>query len=88
MRSNAFFWRNSTGHEVDLLIDEGAHFSAVEIKSGETLNPEFFKGLRYFERLSGNTDDRFYVIYGGDRDVNRKHGQAIGWSNITDFRWL
>ena len=34
MRSNAFFWRNSTGHEIDLLIETGGRFMPWR------LNPE------------------------------------------------
>ncbi len=52
-RSNAFFWRDNTGHEVDMLIEEGDTFRAVEIKSGETLAPDFFKGLNFFRKISG-----------------------------------
>lgn len=81
-RSNAFFWRNSTGQEVDLLLEEGAQTWAVEIKSGETLNEDFFKGLRYFKRLSAEPEGHFYLVYGGKRDFSRKHGQVLGWKSI------
>jgi len=82
-RSNAFFWRNSTGHEIDLLLEAGAQLWAVEIKSGETLNEDFFKGLRYFKRLSSAPDEHFYLVYGGDRNLTRKHGQVVGWKSIS-----
>ena len=29
---NAFFWRDNTGHEIDLLLEEGENLKAVEIK--------------------------------------------------------
>ena len=31
-----YFWRDSAGHEVDLLIPQGNRFMPVEIKSGAT----------------------------------------------------
>ncbi len=34
--SNAFFWRDNTGHEFDLLLEEGTELKAVEIKSGKS----------------------------------------------------
>lgn len=82
-RPNTFFWRNSTGHEIDLLIEAGGQLWAVEIKSGETLNEDFFKGLRYFKRLSSAPEKYFYLVYGGKRDVSRKHGQVLGWKSIS-----
>jgi len=82
-RPNTFFWRNSTGHEIDLIIEAGAQLWAVEIKSGETLNEDFFKGLRYFKRLSSVPEKHFYLVYGGKRDFSRKHGQVLGWKSIS-----
>jgi len=82
LRSNAFFWRDNTGHEIDLLIESGPHLLAVEIKSGETLNQDFFKGLSYFKGLSSEPDDHFFLVYGGDRDMSRKHGRVLGWKSL------
>ncbi len=47
--SNLFFWRNSKGDEVDLIIDTGENLTPVEIKSGMTLNTDFFRGLEQLE---------------------------------------
>ena len=82
-RPNAFFWRNSTGHEIDLILEAGAQLWAVEIKSGETLNTDFFKGLKYFKGLSSVPDENLYLVYGGDRNLIRKHGQVVGWKSIS-----
>ena len=82
-RPNAYFWRNSTGHEIDLILEADVQLWAVEIKSGETLNEDFFKGLRYFKRISSTPDDHLYLVYGGDRNLARKHGQVVGWKSIS-----
>jgi uncharacterized protein len=50
---NLFFWRDNTGHEIDLLLEEGDGMKAVEIKSGVTINEDFFKGLEFFKKLAG-----------------------------------
>ena len=85
LQTNAYFWRNSTGHEIDLLIEDGEHLKAVEIKSGETLNSDLFKGLRYYKKLSGEPDNRFILIYGGEKEQGRRDGTAIGWKSIADL---
>ena len=82
-RSNAFFWRDNTGHEVDMLIEEGDTFRAVEIKSGETLAPDFFKGLKFFSKISGLPPDNCYLIYGGTKGYARESGQVIGWKDMA-----
>lgn len=82
LRSNAFFWRDNTGHEIDLLLEEGPHLRAVEIKSGETLNEAFFKGLQYFKKISELPPDRFHLIYGGGKNLSRKHGDVLGWRSV------
>ncbi|MEW6749441.1 MAG: ATP-binding protein [Candidatus Latescibacterota bacterium] len=43
--SPLFFWRDQTGHEIDLLIDTGSELLAVEVKSAETINPSMLDGL-------------------------------------------
>lgn len=85
LRSNAFFWRDNTGHEIDLLLEEGIHLRAVEIKSGETLSTDFFKGLAYFKKISSESADCFYLIYGGDKILSRKHGNVLGWRHMSDL---
>ena len=84
-RSNAYFWRDNAGHEIDLLLEEGTDLRAVEIKSGETLHGEFFRGLAYFKRISEQPDDHFFLVYGGTGRQSRKHGQVIGWRHVADL---
>ncbi|MBX3734825.1 MAG: DUF4143 domain-containing protein [Verrucomicrobiae bacterium] len=40
-----FFWRDSAGHEVDVIREDGDQLDAIEVKSGTTLNADFFQGL-------------------------------------------
>jgi hypothetical protein len=54
----------------------------VEIKSGETLNDAFFNGLQNFQKISDLSPDGCYLIYGGDKEYLRKHGQVLGWRGI------
>ena len=38
---NLFFWRDKTGHEIDIIIDESGLLLPIEIKSGQTVHSEF-----------------------------------------------
>jgi uncharacterized protein len=71
-RNNLFFYRESNGNEVDLLAESGRRLFAVEIKSGATINPDYFKGLRHFSKAAGtNRQITGAVIYGG-REIQKR----------------
>jgi uncharacterized protein len=74
-RGNFWFWRDSTGNEIDLLIERGNELIPVEIKSGQTITDEFFKGFRYWKRLTGS--EHGFVVYGGDMVQKRSDGVTV-----------
>ncbi len=74
-----YFWRDSIGHEVDLLIDRGQTLTPVEIKSGQTINEDFFKGLAYWRALPSQTDPPAALVYGGDQPYMRRKVEAMSW---------
>ncbi len=79
---NLYYWRDKTGHEVDLIIDNAGKLVPVEIKSGKTLNNEFFKNLNYWCRLSGVKNST--VLYGGKQQQERSTGQeALNWRSAV-----
>lgn len=82
LRSDAFFFRNNAGNEVDLILEHGADLAAVEIKSSSTLSDDFFKGLDYYRKLSGIKPERLLLVYGGDRDYDLGRGRVLGWRSI------
>ena len=49
---NIYHWRDKTGNEVDVLVDEAGKLTAFELKAGETISADFFKGLDYFSSLN------------------------------------
>jgi predicted AAA+ superfamily ATPase len=88
MLNNLFFWRDSTGNEVDLLLEGGISRLAVEIKSGQTLSEDSFRGLQFWNRLTQTEGG--YVIYGGDTVQRRSNGitvipfNSIGTLNLNN----
>lgn len=81
-----YFWRDSTGHEIDLLSDEGMIHRAVEIKSGQTVQPSFFDGLDFYTNLPHTTEVvRPYLVYGGNQPQERTKAQVITWQTLSEF---
>jgi len=63
-----YFYRDAKGNEVDLLIAAARTFSAIEIKSAKTFQPEFISGIEHFKKaFSKDTVVRGMVWYNGDR---------------------
>jgi len=78
---NFYFWRDSSGNEVDLLIEEGMKLMAVEIKSSKTIHPDFFKNLKKFAKIK--PDVLSYLVYGGNEYQNRANGTVLGFKELN-----
>jgi len=59
------FYRDSNGHEVDLIIREGRLLHPVEIKSASTFTPDFITGIESFRKTVGRRCRRGMVCYNG-----------------------
>jgi len=68
IRPDLYFYRDSQGNEVDLLIREKGTLTPVEIKSGGTFSTDFLKGLEYFRALNPQKAAAGAVLYGGEQE--------------------
>ena len=75
-----YFYRDSNGNEVDLLIKNKEKYDLVEIKSSETFNMEFLKGIKSFEKEFPDLTEGKYIIYNGE-----DKGEING-VNILNYR--
>ena len=73
--NNLYFWRDSLGREVDLLIDNHDHLLPIEIKSGQTITEDYFKSLSDWLRISG--EEKGWVIYAGETKQVRSNGITV-----------
>ena len=73
--NNLYFWRNKTGNEIDVLIDNFDELIPIEIKSGKTITNDYFKGLKYWNNLTGYTGGK--VIYGGEDYQKRSNNIEV-----------
>jgi len=83
---HCFFWRNKTGNEVDLLIEEGSRIIPLEIKSGRTVNQNYFKGLKYWRKIS-HSEEKGIVLFGGDYQQEREFSLVTSWKNIDTLNF-
>ena len=66
MRPDIYFYRDSNGNEVDLLIRTSSGLLPVEIKSSATFNNSFLKGIENFRKVSSDCLQHAYVLYNGN----------------------
>lgn len=78
-----YFWRDSTGHEIDCIIEAGAKITAIEIKSSTTMNVDFFQGLQFWQDLTGDSSSHSVLLYGGTETQQWSKGRVIGWKDIS-----
>jgi len=85
IQSRLYFWQATGRHEIDLLIDQGTHTVTVEIKSGRTINSDFFNSLSYFQRLSGSLPQNSFLVYGGEEVQHRSIARVLGWRHLDQI---
>lgn len=78
-----YFYRDSEGHEVDLLLPVGSQVHAIEIKAGATVNPDYFRGLKTFaahhpQALAGGS-----VMFGGSTGQARSDWPVHSWRELA-----
>ncbi len=63
--SNLYFFRDSKGNEVDVVVRRANELIPIEIKSSATFSKDFLKGLAFFKQIVGDRTAESYVVYGG-----------------------
>ncbi len=86
VRPPLYFWRdNNKRFEVDCLIDEDNVLTPIEIKAGETIHSDYFKGLKSWNEISQTNPENNYIVYGGEKNQQRSNGTIIGWEKANNL---
>lgn len=79
-----YFYRDSDGNEVDLLLPTGGKLHAIEIKAGATVNPDYFKGLKTFAAHHPHALAGGGVVYGGTQSQSRSDWNVHSWLDLQN----
>jgi predicted AAA+ superfamily ATPase len=80
-RRDLYFYRDSHGNEVDLVIPRGHEYIPVEIKAAQTISSDNFKGLKRFAKAIPNVADPV-LVYGGDAVRQQAETHICGLSSL------
>ena len=82
------FYRDSSGAEVDLVIEKPEAATLVEAKAGATPSSSMLAGPGrvggHLAHAYGSTEA--VCVYGGDTPMSRRDGQIVPWSQLHDSR--
>lgn len=84
LRSNLFYWRDRTGNEIDLLLDQSDAVVPIEIKSSTTFHLDFLKGIRYWQKLNPKLKSSYLVFNGKDGQVEKT--KILNWENTDKIK--
>ena len=77
-----YFWRDQTGHEIDLIIEEGSRLFPIEIKSGQTVASDMFDTLRWWCRRADQPLSTGTLVYGGNEFQARDQVAVRPWFSL------
>lgn len=77
--ADIYFWRDNSGLEADLLIEDGTVVQPIEIKSGQTVTQDYIRAAQRAGRILGEEGRMPWLVHGGDESYERSGVRVIGW---------
>ncbi len=79
-----YFFRDSAGNEVDLLIEKNSEMLGIEIKSTKKLDTKDFQGLKYWKKYQPNASA--IMLYGGNKsDILDNEIGLVPWHEVGNI---
>jgi uncharacterized protein len=87
LQPDAYFWQDSNGNEVDLIIEQNAKLTIYEIKSSSTPKFEFANNLFKFETLAKKEGLKInkHLVYSGDESYKIKQLNITSWKAMAEL---
>ena len=79
LQTNLHFYRDSSGLEVDVLLEAGNMITLFEIKSSQTINQEYFAQLNKVAAIFGERVTKKIVLYGGHEQQKRSNAEVVSY---------
>lgn len=77
-----WYWRDPSGIEIDVLIDEGLLLHPLEIKLGATVDSQWLSQLNKWKELAGEAAGHPVLIHGGEAEHVRSGVQLRSWAGL------
>ncbi len=86
LSADIYFWQDTNGNEVDLIIEDNSTLHIYELKSGTTPMLEFAKNINKFAELVKTDGGKVkkYLLYGGTDSYKIKDLQISSWLQLAE----
>ena len=79
-----YFYRDSTGNEVDVLIENEGNVIPIEIKSAGKIQKEHHKNLKWFQKVF--RQEGGILLYAGNENESFPNEiEQLSWTNVKDL---
>jgi predicted AAA+ superfamily ATPase len=85
IHKNFYFWRDSNGNEIDLILERGTKVQCIEMKASETVKSEFIKSLHKLDGLDTTLTLQHYLFNTQKQTEQRTHETIISWKNADQI---
>lgn len=76
-----YYFRDSHGNEVDLLLRQNRRLRPIEVKAARTFDRSFLRGLSFFTKLAADRAARGVVVYAGDEERQAGQYELVSFGN-------
>jgi uncharacterized protein len=80
-RSNLFYWRDRTGNEIDVLLDQSSQVVPIEIKTATTFTSDYLKGINYWRKINPQTKNSYVIFTGKSSGIDKT--ELLNWKQIS-----
>lgn len=77
-----YFWRDSSGSEVDIILDLGEKTRAIEVKSAQTFNTSMLTALSRWRKLDPTRNTLTTLVYSGEAEQLVNDHEIKNWQSF------
>ncbi len=78
-----YFWRDNNGLEADIVFEMAGRLQSVEIKSGQTVTPDYIRAGQKVARFANGEALPPWLIYAGKESYERSGVRVMGWRALA-----
>ena len=78
-----YYFRDTHGHEVDVIFQSGHTLIPIEIKASQTFNTDFLKNLKYFQQLVNGRAPTGFLLYAGMQEQQVSPFQVLHYMHAS-----
>jgi hypothetical protein len=82
LEPDLYFWRDSSGKEIDFVLDRGLELLPIEAKSAVTIAEDVLDWLGRWQEMAGQAGRPAATVYGGDAGQKRSAAMVYSWSAL------